>query len=74
MSKTATSKSAGALNNEQLALALDAVAGGVFDWNILTDEWTRSESWYELLGFDRAELARWEAEHGSIITPMTSRG
>ena len=56
-------------SEQRLALALDAVGGGVFDWRIPTDEWVRSDSWYELTGFGREELAAWESEHGSIIHP-----
>lgn len=56
-------------SERRLSFALDAVGGGVFDWRIPADEWTRSDSWYKLTGFQRDELERWEAEHGSIIHP-----
>ena len=48
---------------------MDAVSGGVFDWRLEAGERIRSTSWYRLTGFERGELERWEAEHGSIVHP-----
>ena len=56
-------------SEERLALALDATSDGVWELRLPEDKWGRSDVWYDLTGFKRGELERWEEEHGSIIHP-----
>ncbi|MBD2595679.1 response regulator [Nostoc spongiaeforme FACHB-130] len=44
------------LSEERLALALDAVEEGLWDWNLATGEVYRSARWYTMLGYHPDEL------------------
>jgi diguanylate cyclase (GGDEF)-like protein/PAS domain S-box-containing protein len=44
------------LSQERLRYALAGSGEGVWDWNIATNETYFSDSWYEILGYERGEL------------------
>ena len=45
------------ISEERLALALDSGSDGLWDWDITTGEAWFSDRWYEMLGYERGEIA-----------------
>jgi len=44
-------------SNERLQMALDGSGGGLWSWNIATNEWYTSPRWLEILGYKVGELS-----------------
>lgn len=56
-------------SENRLQMALEGSGGGLWDWNIATDETYRSQRWLEMLGYEEGDLPEDSSTWAQLIHP-----